>query len=768
VAGVPSLGAATPVFASTTQTRKERVRMPIEWRQDGRQLHLHNDDISYVMRVLESGTLAHLYFGPRLTTGRDYSHFIRRSFISRFNQVLDPTPMELPTAGSGDFRVPMLQVRHADGSTVLDLIYREHRIMPGKPPLDGLPSTYVDDEAEAETVEILLTDGNSSLRVKLLTTIYADRPVVTRSMRVINDGSSDVNLTTAMSAVLDLPDPDWHLLQLTGAWARETHIVDAPLVPGTRAVRSQRGSSGHQQNPFILLRRPTTNEAAGEAIGMSLVYSGNFLAQVEVDPYDTVRARIGFDPETVRWQVTPGMDLQIPEAVMVWSDAGIGGVSDAYHRLYRERLVSGTWRDKPRPVLLNSWEGVYFDFDEDVLLEMASAARDLGAELFVLDDGWFGQRDDDTSSLGDWTVDLRKLPSGLPDLVSRVNELGLLFGIWIEPEMVNPRSRLFEEHPEWAVGFPGRPRSELRNQYVLDMSNKDVVDYLERVIGAVLDSAPMAYVKWDMNRVITEPYGASLPPERQNEFFHRYMLGVYDLYARLTERFPDILFESCAGGGGRNDPGMLAFAPQAWTSDNTDAVERQRIQYGTSLVYPLVSMGAHVSAVPNHQVGRTTSIDTRAAVAFFGNLGYELDPRDLDEVEHERVMAQIAWYKERRGLLHEGRFHRLVSPFEGDGNETAWMTVSADARQALVGWYRTLSRALPGPSLLRLRGLDPEARYRVTLWPEADDWVSRANLMERGGDELMSRGLFLDDHAWESQARGDFQARIFELEIVES
>jgi len=740
--------------------------MPIEWRKGERQLHLHNDSISYVMRVLESGTLAHLYCGPRLASGHDYSHLVRSSFISRFNQVLDPIPMELPTAGSGDFRVPMLTVRHADGSTVLDLIYREHSITAGKPPLDGLPSTYVDDEAEAETVEIVLVDGHSSLKVRLLTTIYADRPVVTRSMRVTNDGTGDVKLTTAMSAALDLPDSDWHLLQLTGAWARETHIVDAPLVSGTRAVRSQRGSSGHHQNPFILLRRPSTTEAAGEAIGMSLVYSGNFLAQVEVDPYDTVRARIGFDPETIRWQITPGMDLQIPEAVLVWSDDGIGGVSDAYHRLYRERLATGSWRDKPRPVLLNSWEGVYFDFDEDTLVEMATAAKDLGAELFVLDDGWFGQRDDDTSSLGDWTVDLRKLPSGLPELVERVNELGLLFGLWIEPEMVNPRSRLFEEHAEWAVGFPGRPRSELRNQYVLDMSNIDVVDYLERVVGNVLNSAPISYVKWDMNRVITEPYGASLPPERQNEFFHRYMLGVYDLYARLTERFPDILFESCAGGGGRNDPGMLAFAPQAWTSDDTDAIERQRIQYGTSLVYPLVAMGAHVSDVPNHQVGRSTPLDTRAAVAFFGNLGYELDPRKLDDVEVERVQGQIAWYKERRQLLHTGRFHRLVSPFEGDRNETAWMTVADDGRHALVGWYRTLSRPMPGPSLLRLRGLDPGARYRVTIWPDADDWVTRANVMERGGDELMSQGLFLDDHAWESQARGDFQARIFELESL--
>jgi alpha-galactosidase len=518
----------------------------------------------------------------------------------------------------------------------------------------------------------------------------------------------------------------------------------------------------------MLLRRPSTTEAAGEAVGLSLVYSGNFLAAVEVDAFDTVRARIGLDPETLRWQLEPGAAFQVPEAVLAWSNEGIGGLSDAYQRLYRERLVRGAWRDRPRPVLLNSWEGVYFDFDEDRVVDMAVAARDLGVELFVLDDGWFGQRDDDTSSLGDWSVDERKLPSGLPELVRRIEALGLSFGIWIEPEMVNARSRLFEAHPEWAVGVPGRSRSELRNQYVLDLSDPQVVDHLERVIGGILASAPISYVKWDMNRVITEPYGASLPPERQGEFFHRYMLGLYALYARLVRRFPDILFESCAGGGGRFDPGMLAFAPQAWTSDDTDAIERLRIQYGTSLAYPLSAMGAHVSEVPNHQVGRVTAIDTRAAVAFFGNLGYELDPRRLPEDERARVRAQIAWYKERRGLLHGGRFLRLVSPFSGDGNETAWMVVSDDRRKALVGWYRVLSHTVPGPAQLRLRGLDPAARYRVTSWPAIDDTLTRMNAAPRGGDELMQIGLLLDDRAWEAQARGDFQARIFELTALEA
>jgi alpha-galactosidase len=485
-----------------------------------------------------------------------------------------------------------------------------------------------------------------------------------------------------------------------------------------------------------------------------------------VDPFATTRLRIGIDPGTFRWHLDPGDAVRSPEAVLAWTDEGLGGISDALHRLFRERLARGTWRDRPRPVLLNSWEATYFDFDEDRLVGIAESAAELGVELFVLDDGWFGRRDDDTSSLGDWYVDERKLPGGLGRLAERVRGLGLELGLWIEPEMVSPRSRLFEEHPEWAVGVPGRPRSELRNQYVLDMSRPEVVDHLERVIGDVLRSAPISYVKWDMNRVITEPHSGSLPASRQGEFFHRFILGVYDLYARLTGAFPDILFESCAGGGGRFDPGILAFAPQAWTSDDTDAVERLRIQWGTSLAYPLSSMGAHVSDVPNHQVGRVTPIDTRAAAAFFGVFGYELDPMALSERERARVRDQIAWYKARRAILQQGRFLRLRGPDDDDGNETAWMSVSPDRARAIVGWYRVLSHTLPGPSLLRLRGLDPEARYQVSVWPEADDALTRANELVRGGDELMRVGLLLDDHAWESQARGDFQARIFDLERV--
>jgi alpha-galactosidase len=477
---------------------------------------------------------------------------------------------------------------------------------------------------------------------------------------------------------------------------------------------------------------------------------------------------LGISPNTFTWIVEPGASFATPEAVLVYSDAGLGAMSDALHRLYRERLARGTWRDAPRPVLLNNWEATYFDFDEAKLLEIARTGGELGVELFVLDDGWFGERDSDTSSLGDWFVDRRKLPDGIDGLARKVEALGLRFGLWIEPEMVSERSRLFEAHPDWAIGIPGRPRTESRQQLVLDMSRPEIVDHLFGVLSDVLASAPISYVKWDMNRSITEPFSRSLPADRQGEFFHRYVLGVYDLYARLTEAFPDILFESCSGGGGRFDPGMLAFAPQAWTSDDTDAVERLKIQWGTSLAYPLSSMAAHVAAVPNHQTGRITPLATRAAVAFFGVFGYELDPTTLTPDDRRAIADQVAFYKANRELFQRGRFVRLRSPFEEGGNQTAWMSVAPDASRAVVGFYQVLNRPVPADDRLRLRGLDPGKVYRVSGWPDDGgvDPLYRDNAGMRGGDELMGIGLSLGADRQEAGAWGDFRAWLFVLEAV--
>ena len=497
------------------------------------------------------------------------------------------------------------------------------------------------------------------------------------------------------------------------------------------------------------------------------MYSGNFLAEAEVDEFGTTRLRLGIHPGGFSWALEPGAEFQTPEGILVHSDHGLEGISDALHGLLRDRLARGRWRDERRPVLLNSWEATYYDFDEERLLALAVAARDLGVELFVLDDGWFGERNDDTSSLGDWSVNRAKLPGGIDSLAGTIESLGLRFGLWIEPEMVSPRSRLFARYPEWAVGIPSRPRTESRHQYVLDLARPEVVDHLFGVLSDLLRGARISYVKWDMNRTITEPFSATLPADRQGEFFHRYILGLYTLFDRLTKAFPDVLFESCAGGGGRFDPGLLAYAPQAWTSDDTDAIERLRIQWGSSLAYPLSAMGAHVSSVPNHQVGRTTPLATRAAVAFFGVLGYELDPLLLSDPERREIAAQIAWYRDRGELFQRGRLVRLRSPFAGDGNEAAWMVVGPGGQRAVVGHYRVLNRPNPGPARLRLRGLDPATLYRVTPWPDDTDPVGRANAGLRGGDELMRVGLVVqtDDPA-DSRQDGDFRARLFDLEAV--
>jgi alpha-galactosidase len=736
--------------------------MPILWRPETRELHLHNDSVSYVICILENGCAGQLYFGQSLNPSRSYRHRFPLEFhgFSQFGGEI--VRLEYPAYGNGDFRAPAVSVRRADGSAILDPVYQGHRIFPGKMPIPGLPSTYVEGKEEADSLEITLLDAPSGAQIVLSYTIFRSRAVVARSARIRNTGDERLTLTSAMSASLDMPDADWDLVQLSGGWARERHVKKRHLVQGSQSVSSLRGASSHQHNPFIALARPSTTEETGDTCGFGLVYSGNFLADVEVDQFDISRVRIGINPHGFSWILEPGAEFYTPEAVLVHSTTGLGGMSDTFHRLYRERLARGAWRDMPRPVLINNWEGTYFKFTERKILEIAEAAKGLGVELFVLDDGWFGERNDDTSSLGDWQVDRKKLPDGIEGVARKVEALGMKFGLWFEPEMVSERSRLFSAHPDWAIGAPGRPRTEGRHQYVLDMSRPEIVDHLFESVAAILRNAPISFVKWDMNRNITEPYGRSLPPDRQGEFFHRYILGVYDLYQRLTSAFPDVLFESCAGGGGRFDPGILAFAPQGWTSDDTDAFERLKIQWGTSLCYPLSSMGAHVSAVPNHQVGRLAPLATRAAVAFFGVFGYELDAASLSTQDRAEVAAQIAFYKTHRELFQRGRFLRLLSPFEG--NWTAWMVASMDSRKAIVGVYRALNTPIGAPWNLTLRGLDASSAYRVAPWPALGDAAEKLNAGIRGGDELMRAGLLIGGDGWEQARQGDFWSRLFVIE----
>ena len=736
----------------------------VEWRPDDRQWHLANGRLSVVLAVHDDGSLGTLHLGAPLATGRSYRHLVPRGWTGFQNRLGDPIALEVPTPGSGDFRVPGLVVEQPDGSTVLELRYRDARISAGKPDLGALPSTYVEDDAEAETLEIDLADERSGLLVTVAWTIFRDRPVLARSVRVRNDGRGELRLGTVMSLSLDLPDADWTLVHLAGAWARERHVVERRLAPGRQSISSVRGSSSAAHNPFLALRRGATTEDHGEVIAATLVYSGNFLGEVEVEPYGTARLRLGVNPDTFEWALEPGATFQAPEAILVWTPDGLGAMSDAFHAVLRERLARGVWRDRPRPILVNNWEGTYFDFDEERLVAIATVARDLGIELFVLDDGWFGKRDTDHTSLGDWVVDRRKLPNGIDGLARRIVELGLRFGIWIEPEMVSRQSDLFAAHPDWAFQVPGRPLTEGRQQLVLDLGRPEVVDHLFAVLSDVLSSGPISYVKWDSNRWVTEPWSGVLAADRQGEAFHRHTLGVYELYRRLTARFPEILFESCASGGERFDPGILAFAPQGWTSDDTDAIERLRIQWGTSFLFPPSAMGAHVSAVPNHQTGRLTPIATRAAVAFFGAFGYELDTTALSDADLAAVRDQVAFYKVHRELFQFGRFVRLRSPFEGDGNETAWMAVAQDRRRAIVAWYHELNKPNPRVSRLRLRGLDAAADYRITTWPAGDDAIARANQVTRRGDDLHANGLLFDVERHASQHLGDFSARLFVLD----
>ena len=737
--------------------------MQIFFKPEIREFHLRNDEISYIIGVLDDGRLGQLHFGAALSPGPSYRHLIgarQRGFEKGGG---DFALLEYPARGTGDFRVPALEVVHADGSRVIEPVYAGHRILAGKTALSGLPSTYVEKESEASTLEVDLVDGPSGLIVTLIYSIFRDVPAIARSVRFKNSGARPIRLDCVMSALLDLPDADWEMLSYSGAWARERSEFRRALAPGIQSVYSVRGASSHQANPFVALARPDAGEVSGEILGFSLVYSGNFLAEAEVGPYRTTRVRLGIEPTTFSWLIEPGESFQSPEAILAYSPSGLGALSDAYHRLYRERLARGYWRDRPRPVLINNWEGTYFDFDEARLFGIARAANELGVELFVLDDGWFGERDDETSSLGDWRVDKRKLPGGIEGIARKIEALGMKFGIWIEPEMVSPKSELFEAKPDWAVGIPGRRRTTARNQYVLDFSNPEVIEHLYSTMVALLRSAPISYVKWDMNRNVTEAFGATLPPERQGEFFHRYILGVYELYRRITSDFPEVLFESCAGGGGRFDPGMLAYAPQAWTSDDTDAAERLGIQWSSSLCYPLSSMGAHLSATPNHQTGRITPLSTRAAVAFFGVFGYELDAAALAPAAREEISRQIVFYKQYRDLIQRGRFLRIRSPFEGDGNHCAWMCASEDRKRAVVGVYRLLNRPNPAAERFPLRGLDPALVYRVSLWPELSggDFVRIDNEGVRGGDELMTVGISIADDPWQAASRGDFWSQLF-------
>lgn len=728
--------------------------MSIMYDENSKTFSLSTIKTSYIIKVLDSGHLSHLYWGKKLKA-KNLDYVIRRknwgSFLTNTDNIddfmLEATTQEYPGYGSTDLRSPAVELLFADGTSATDFRYESHKIYVGKNKLNGLPSTYIESENEANTLELTLIDKLKNVKLILTYSVYEEFDAITRSVKIINESNEEVRITRILSANVDFKDSDFELIQLSGAWARERHIVRTPIRSGSQSIESRRGASSHAQNPFISLVRKDTTESYGDAYGFSLVYSGNFLANVEVDMYQNTRAQIGINPFDFTWVLESKEEFISPEAVLVYSSEGITGMSHIYQELYGKRLCRGTYRDKVRPILINNWEATYFDFNDIKIKEIAKEAKNLDMELFVLDDGWFGKRDDDNSSLGDWFVNEEKLKGGLNKLASEINEMGLQFGLWFEPEMVSPVSELYKKYPDWCIHITGRIRSEARRQLILDFSRKEVCDYIIEKISDILSSAPISYVKWDMNRNMSEIGSLNLPSKRQREVAHRYILGLYRVMDEITSRFPNILFESCSGGGGRFDPGILYYMPQTWTSDDTDAIERLKIQFGTSLVYPNASIGCHVSAVPNHQVDRITPLQTRGIVAMSGNFGYELDITKLSDEEKKIIKEQVALYKEIRETIQFGDLYRLSSPFEN--NDVAWMYVSKDGNEVVVSFVR--KQAIPNPKFvsLKLLGLDEESKYEIV----GEDTVVY-------GDELMYVGLNVPE------LKGDYAAKMWRLKKV--
>ena len=675
---------------------------------------------TYQMKAGDYGILLHLYYGARVEdctmdyllhrkdvgfSGNPYEAGEDRTFS------LDTLPQEFPSYGVGDYRNNCVGVCQADGTRAADFRYVSWEIREGAHKIPGLPCLFDEDET-AETLVIFLEDAASSLKLELYYVVFADRDVIARSARITNGGKEAVRLEKMMSACLELPNGSWEAIHFHGRHAMERRLERLPLMHGTMEVGSRRGTSSHQHNPGVILCSPDATEEHGGCYGLSLIYSGSFSMEIEMDQMDSVRAVCGINPEFFEYRLEPGEAFDTPQLMMTYSGSGLGRMSANFHSIIRHNLCRGKYKFARRPVLINNWEATYFDFNEEKILSIARQASELGIEMLVLDDGWFGSRDSDNAGLGDWFVNTDKLKGGLTDLVTGINGLGMKFGIWIEPEMVNEDSRLYREHPDWALTIPGRKPCRSRNQLVLDMSRSEVRDYVFDSIAAVLKSANVEYVKWDMNRSICDVYSAVLPKERQGEVYHRYVLGIYDLMERFTSSFPNILFEGCSGGGGRFDPAILYYSPQIWCSDDTDGIERLEIQYGTSFFYPISAVGSHVSAIPNHQTGRRTPLATRGVVAMAGSFGYEMDLNLLTEDEKEAVKAQVEDYKKYYDLIHNGDYYRLTSP-QGDSGFTAWQFVSGDKTRTLLNLVITHGRANAPDLWFKLRGLDPEKRYRL-------------------------------------------------------
>ena len=679
---------------------------------------LHTKHTTYQMGILEHGFLLHLYYGPKAEGEMDgFLSYYDRGFSANPYELrdqreisMDYLPLEYPCYGNGDHRSPAFRMRTADGVFAADLRYQSSRTVPGKYAIPGLPAVYAGDQ-EAYTVEVLLEDKASGVEVTLLYGVLPKLDVITRCAVVKNNGTEPIFLNKAASMSLDFLDGDYELLHFYGRHAMERMAERTPLCHGSQGFGSRRGSSSHQHNPFVILTRPETTERSGCCWGVSLLYSGNFWCEAEKDQFHQARLQIGLLPEMFDYPLAPGEVFFSPEAALAYSGQGLAHLSHIFHRLIRRHVCRGRFRDVRRPVLLNNWEATYYDFDGKRLLDIAREAASLGVELFVLDDGWFGVRNDDNSGLGDWIVNEEKLGMTLADLSRQIHRMGMQFGLWIEPEMVNEDSALYRQHPDWAFQIPGRKPVMGRNQLVLDFSRKEIVDHVLEAISQVIAGARIEYIKMDMNRSISDVYTAVSGYQNYGTIMHRYVLGVYDFLERLSARFPDLLIEGCNGGGGRFDAGMLYYTPQIWCSDDTDAIERIQIQHGTSFGYPVSAVGSHVSAVPNHQTGRSVSLHTRGVVAMAGSFGYELDLNHLTDREKEEVREQILTWKDCWRLIQHGLYYRLHEPSRHP-DAAAWAFVSPDRQEMLLNIVTLDIHANCPVTHIRCMGLDPKRQYR--------------------------------------------------------
>ena len=728
----------------------------ITYNDSDRIFKLDTPNTSYIFGIDDKfGYLIHYYYGRKLRNDKDNARYLSRLYDGDIlpevntkdkNSFLDFAPFEYSTGGIGDYRSHALEILLENGTTATELKYVSHRILKGKSVPDGLPGTFA-GEAEATTLEIELTDPEIGLTVILSYAVFTDTDCITRSAKIFNEGQEPVYLTRVMSTTLSLDNKDYNLLTLHGSWARERHKEFRKIAHGYQGVSSRRGESSHQEHPFMAITDRNLTETDGEVYGFNFIYSGNFTAEASLDQFNFIHAEMGINPYNFKWKLEPGDSFTAPEAVMVYSYQGLGSMTRSLHNLYRNHLIRSIYLHKQRPILINNWEATYFDFDTDKLLSIAKEAASVGIEMLVMDDGWFGNRYDDNRALGDWIVNEDKIKGGLKFLVDEVNKLGLKFGIWMEPEMVSPDSDLYRAHPDWAIQIPGRTPGLSRNQLVLDITRPEVWEHTWNSIESILKSANIEYLKWDMNRQLADLYSAGLPADRQGELYHRYVLALYRMQEKLVKTFPNLLIENCSGGGARFDPGMLYYSPQIWTSDDTDAIERLAIQKGTAMIYPLSTMGAHVSDCPNHAVGRVTPFKTRGHVALAGTFGYELDITKIPIEERAQIPFQVAQYHKYNDIIREGDYYRLAS-FTDNREYDAWMVISRDAKEVLITYVDVFKHPNFKSRRLLLQGLDPSKEYKDTESGKI-----------YGGDTLMYAGLPLPN-TW-----GDYKSALIHLEL---